>query len=342
MNQLKFSSLVIWTVLISLFLSCKDEHPAPVPEVFQFPSKVIHKIVVDNSGVKWFSTEKGIVSYNNLVWTSYSDAQNLTTGSVADLAVEITSGIKKLWLGTDIGLTSMEFGSTAISLLNYRTKNAGILADNVTALGIDGSNVKYIGTSKGLSILKDSKWDKFFGRKNEEILSQYKISGVGTATNGYIYAATQGGGVTRFKYTDAVSGATTYKRPWAWGLPSDTVYTVFVDGNEQWYGTFRGAGYHSTEFTKSDWITYTRTEGLICDSVYAIAKDLSGNMWFGTPKGVSKLSISPTDTTWTNYTTKDGLVADKVNTIAADIDGSVWFGTDKGISHFKSNIWEKF
>jgi len=123
---------------------------------------------------------------------------------------------------------------------------------------------------------------------------------------------------------------------------SDTVYTVFVDGNEQWYGTFRGAGYHSTEFTKSDWITYTRTEGLICDSVYAIAKDLSGNMWFGTPKGVSKLSISPTDTTWTNYTTKDGLVADKVNTIAADIDGSVWFGTDKGISHFKSNIWEKF
>lgn len=342
MSFYKFRSLIIMTVLISLFFSCKDDHPAPVPEVFQFPSKVIHKIVVDNSGVKWFSTEKGIVSYNNLVWTSYSDTQDLTTVSVADFAFEITSGIKKLWMGTNVGLTSLEFGSSAITVVNFSTKNAGILNDTVTALGIDGSNVKYIGTSKGLSILKDSKWDKFYGRKNEEILSKYKISSVATATNGYIYTTTQGGGVSVFKYTDAVSGATTFNKPWAWGLPSDTIYTVVADDIAQWYGTDKGVAYHSTEFTKSDWTTYTRTDGLVCDTVYSIAKDISGNIWFGTHKGVTKLSISPTDTTWTNYTTKDGLVADKVNTIAADIDGSVWFGTDKGISHLKSNIWEKF
>jgi ligand-binding sensor domain-containing protein len=89
-------------------------------------------------------------------------------------------------------------------------------------------------------------------------------------------------------------------------------------------------------------VTYTRTQGLICDSVYAIAKDLSGAIWIGTHKGVSKLNVSPTDTIWTNYTAKDGLVANKINAIAVDTDGSLWFGTDAGISHFADNHWVNF
>jgi len=324
---------------MSLFYSCKKDTPAPLPEVFTFPSKVIHKIVVDNTGVKWFATEKGVVSYDNIKWTKYSDDKNVTTGSVSDLVFDIAPGIKNLWLGTILGLSSFEFGTTAVSVVNYNTKSAGILSDSVTALGIDGSNVKYIGTSKGLSIYNGTKWDKFMGRTNEEILSRYKISSVSAATNGYIYAATQGGGVSRFKYTDAVSGATTYNKPWAWGLPSDTIMTVITDGVAQWFGTDKGIAYHSTELTKSDWITYTRiNDGLVCDTVYAIAKDLSGNMWFGTHKGVSKFS----NKVWTSFTMKDGLVANKVNTIAVDADGSLWFGTDLGISHLINNIWTNY
>jgi len=340
MKHFKFFSLIILTTIIFCFTNCKKD--PVVDEPFVMPSKVINKIVIDKQGVKWVATEKGVVSFDGSMWTTYSDDKDLSIGSIADITFDDATGIKKLWLASMVGLSAFDLGTSSISFMNYDTKTSEILDNTVTSVGVDGSNVKYVGTAKGLSILKDGKWDEFYGRKNEEILSMYKISGVGASTNGYIYAATQGGGVTRFKYTDAVSGATTYKQPWAWGLPSDTVYTVFVDGEVQWYGTFRGAAYHSTEMTKSDWVSYTRAEGLICDSVYAIAKDLSGNMWFGTHLGVSKLSISPTDTIWTNYTTKDGLVADKVNTIAADIDGSVWFGTDKGISHFKSNIWEKF
>jgi ligand-binding sensor domain-containing protein len=75
---------------------------------------------------------------------------------------------------------------------------------------------------------------------------------------------------------------------------------------------------------------------LVCDTVYAIAQDNTGNMWFGTHKGISKFSGSG----WTSYTKKDGLVADKVNTVEVDKDGSLWFGTDNGISHFTNGVWE--
>jgi len=337
---MKLRKLIFLPVLLILVLSCnKNDNPAP--EQFVFPSKVINKIIVDTSGLKWFATEKGVISYDGMKWTTYTDDKGLSTGPIADLAFDLATGIKSLLLASNVGLSAFEFGATAISFQNYNTTNSEILTDTISAIGVDGSNVKYIGTTKGLSILKEGKWAEFYGRRNQEILSRYKISSVAPASNGYVYVSTEGGGVSR--YCDAVSGQTTLNKPWAWGLPSDTVYTVVITQDScQWYGTDKGVGYHLSPYTKNDWITYTRTEGLICDSVYAIAKDLSGNMWFGTHKGVSKLSISPTDTIWTNYTTKDGLIANKVNAIAADLDGSVWFGTDEGISHFSNNKWEKF
>jgi ligand-binding sensor domain-containing protein len=335
---MKLRKLIILPVLLLFVLSC-NKNNNPTPEEFVFPSKVINRIVVDASGLKWFATEKGVISYDGARWTKYSDDKGLSNGPIADLGFEMASGIKNLLLASNVGLSAFGFEPGKISFQNYSTKNSEILDNTISAIGVDRSNVKYIGTTKGLSILKEGKWNEFYGRRNQEILSRYKISSVAPASKGYVYIATEGGGVSR--YCDAISGQTTLNKPWAW-LPSDTVYTVIITQDTcQWYGTDKGVAFHASEYTKNDWITYTRADGLICDSVYAIAKDLSGDIWFGTHKGVSKLHMS-TDTTWTSYTTKDGLVANKINAIAADLDGSVWFGTDEGISHFKNNTWVKF
>lgn len=331
MTKTKFWLIIMISFGINLFYSCDTDDP--VEEKFVFPSKVINKIVVDASGSKWFATGKGIISYDGLKWTSYTDQQNKTTGDISDIVFDRLSGAKKLWVGTQVGLSSFEFGPSAYTTENFNTSKDELLSDNVSALGVDELAVKYIGTSKGLSILKGDQWDEFYGRETEEILSEYRISSIAIAQNGYIYAATEGGGISRFKYTDAISGATTFNLPWSSGLPSQNVYAAITDGNAQWYGTDGGVAYHSTEKAKEDWTTYTRENGLICDTVYAIAKDPSGNVWFGTHKGVSKL----TGDKWQNYTVKEGLVANKVNAIAIDTDRSVWFGTDHGISHFTTD-----
>lgn len=338
MSKIKFCLLLFLSVIINLFYSCNNDDPV-VEEEFVFPSKVINKIIVDTNGAKWFATEKGVISFDGLKWTSYADDQKKTAGSVSDIVFDQLSGVRKLWLGTNAGLSFFEFGASSISTSNFNTSKDEILSDTVSALGIDNNAVKYIATSKGLSILKNDNWDEFYGRAGEKILAEFKISSVAVADNGYIYAATEGGGISRFKYTDAISGATTFNLPWAGGLPSENVLCAVTDGNAQWYGTDAGAAWHTSEFTKTDWTTYTRADGLICDTVYTIAKDLSGNIWFGTHKGVSKLAGNK----WQNYTVKDGLISNKVNTIAIDTDRSVWIGTDQGISHYTiDGKWENF
>ena len=338
-NQL--FSLGILAVLTLTFIGCKDKEP--VVKEFELPSRVINKIEIDNNGVKWIATEKGIVSYDGNLWTTYTGNEVLNNTAIDDLAFSNASGKNEMWLGSKLGATSFDYIASKIgSLTSYNVQLGGILADNVSAVDIDQHNVKYIGTTKGLSILKGTTWTPFMGRRNEEILSRYKITAIASTTNEWVYASTEGGGVTRFKYTaDGVSGATTLTTPYASGLKSDTVYTVIVvNGDHQWYGTKRGASLHTSEFTKTfeDWVYYSREDGLVCDTVYAIGKDITENIWFGTHKGVSKFN----GTTWENFTTKNGLIADKINTIAIDLDGSVWFGTDNGISHYKNNQWFNF
>jgi ligand-binding sensor domain-containing protein len=336
----KILNLGILVIITLSFSGCNDK--TPVAQTFKLPSRVINKIVIDKSGVKWFATGKGIVSFDGNLWTTYSGNAALNNNSISTLAQSDVSGKNEIWLGSKLGASTFNYTTNTIgSLISYTTKDKSLLSDTVSAIDIDQSNVKFIGTTKGLSILKGTHWASFVGRPTEEILSKYKISAVATTTNGWIYASTIGGGVSRFKYTDAVSGATTYNQPYASGLVSDTVYTVIaVNDGHQWYGTNKGASLHTSEFTKiqEDWVHYSRENGLICDSVYAIGKDLAGKIWFGTPKGVSMLK----DSTWVNYTTRDGLVANKINTIAIDLDGSVWFGTDDGISHLINNQWINF
>ncbi|MGE5426898.1 MAG: two-component regulator propeller domain-containing protein [Methylococcaceae bacterium] len=336
MKLIKPVSLGMIAIIALSFLGCNDDKD-PVKEEFKLPSQVIRKIEIDNDGVKWIATDKGLVALNGDVWYGFTGNDLLTKTAIEELAFSNASGKNELWLGSTLGAAFFDFNTTKLGTLTiFNKQQSGILADNISAIDIDKNNVKYIGTSAGLSILKGTSWNQFMGRNSEEILKEYKISAVATTQGGRIYAATEGGGVSSFKYTDAVSGATTFHQPWSRGLMSDTVYTVIVVENDnQWYGTNKGAALHTSEYAKADWESYTRAEGLICDTVYAIGKDQAGIVWFGTHKGISKFN----GTDWVSYTTKDGLIDNKINTLAIDKDGSVWFGTDKGISHFINNQW---
>jgi len=333
--KLKFPIFIILSlVLVSCDTDLKKE------DEFKFPSNLINKITIDSNGEKWIATAKGLVSYDGVKWTVYNENMYLNNLSINDLALEKDSITNKIWIATNVGATSFILGKNVIKTdKNYNTQNDSILDNNILAIDFGLDNVKYFGTSKGLSILKDNKWISFMGRKKEEILSEYEISSIASANDGWVYATTKGGGVSRFKYTDAITGATTFNQPWASGLKSDTVFTVFVDqDSHQWYGTNRGLAYHASPNTKSDWTSYSHEDGLICDTVYAINKDHSGKIWIGTNKGISTFN----GTKWEKFTTSNGLVNNQVYTIAVDLDGSIWFGTENGISHYSIGIWENF
>ena len=330
--------LLLLIVILSLFGCKKDD---PITTIDSLPSNVINKIIIDKQGVKWIATDKGLVSFDGITWKLYNITTPINEHSVTDVVFDTDMG---LWVSSLKGVfKSTPSGRDLTNVITYKSGQNSLLSDSVFAISSNNENVGFFGTSKGLSIMKDSNWKSFYGAwgtgSTDDFLAKNKITGIASAKNGWNYVSTKGGGVSRFKYTDAVSGATKFFMPWASGLKSDTVYTVIVvNENCQWYGTNQGAAYHTSEFTKADWTSYSTADGLASDSVYAIAQDLSGNTWFGTARGVSRFDNS----NWTTFTTADGLISNNIKTIAVDIDGSIWVGTDNGLSQYKSGNWIVF
>jgi len=324
-------------VLFVIIKGCKEDDKKVV---FELPSGVIYKIVCDKNGTKWIATDKGVVCYDGLEWNPYPDIPFENSFPVSDLNISSFTD-NEIWIGGTQGASYLKFSASEIlSSGNYSAQKNGLISDTISSLAVDPLNNKYFGTSLGLSIYNNDNWTVFYGRDLEPILQEYPIRAIATAKNGWIYAATYGGGVSRFKFADAVSAATTYNSDWS-GLRSDYVNTVIiVDDTCQWYGTNSGAAYHTSHLTKTltDWNRVTSADGLISDTVLSIAKDLNGNVWFGTSNGVSCLKNREI----VNYTSTDGLVSNKVNTISVDIDGSIWFGTDHGLSHFINNTWKSY
>lgn len=326
--------------IIVLFLSCKTDDPS---DISILPSNSIDKITIDKQGVKWFATDKGLVSFNGKTWKTYPNVNSLNK-PILDVFFDIFSVNSQLLVGTNEGALDVAVTSQNITVNNiYRQTSNQLLNDTVFSIATDNKNARYFGTPNGLSILKNSVWTSYDGRwgnkSADNFLTKMAITAIVSAKNGWNYVSTKGGGVSRFKYADAVSGATKYFQPWAYGLKSDTVFTVIIVNDScQWYGTTKGAAYHTSHNTKADWTSYSIANGLVSDTVYAIAQAVDGSVWFGTHRGVS---IFKNDS-WTNFTTKDGLIANKVNTLAIDTDGSVWFGTDEGISQYKQEIWKSF
>jgi len=324
------------------FVGCKPDQGITVETL---PSNVITKISIDKNGVKWIATSKGLVSFDGKNWTSYSKISSLYNQPTLDVILNETSSEKSFFASTNEGVIKGSFVNQSVSQSQtYRQVTTGLICDTVTKMTLNYINTVFLGTPKGLSILKDATWTSFDGhwgsQSNDNFLTTEKISGIAAAKNGWVYVTTKGGGVSCFKFVDAVTSATKYVQPWASGLRSDVVYTVvIVDDTCQWYGTDKGASYHTSRYTKKGWdLNYYATDGLASDSVYAIAKDATGNVWFGTERGVSMLK----DNAFTSYTTKDGLINNKINTLAIDIDGSVWFGTNTGISHLKDGKWSSY
>lgn len=340
MKSIKLISYLLLGFSIQ-FIGCKADDPSQDENL---PSNVITKITIDNQGIKWIATNKGLVSFNGKTWKLYSNNSSLNKTPILDIHLEKTSTIQKLWAGGFEGAFDASISGQNLTINNnFKQSNTGLLNDTVFSVATNDHSETFFGTQKGISILKNQLWTSFDGRwgnkSKDDFLTKHDITAIATAKNGWNYVSTKGGGVSRFQYTDAISGATKFFQPWANGLKSDTVFTVIIVNDTcQWYGTTKGAAYHTSHNTKADWTSYNHNNGLCSDTVYAIAQDLNNTVWFGTHNGLSKFS----DGTWKNYTVNDGLAANKINTVAIDIDGSVWLGTDNGISHFKNNNWKTY
>lgn len=141
-------------------------------------------------------------------------------------------------------------------------------------------------------------------------------------SKGYLWFATQGGGISRF------NGKVFKNFNKTDGLISNDVTFITEDkkGNI-WIATSEGV----SMFNGISFKNYSEKEGLSKGVVYWIYADDKNNIWFAIQEGgVNKFDGNK----FTAFTTKDGLPSNNVYSIIQDKKGDYWFSLSNGIAQF--------
>ncbi|MCB9225218.1 MAG: SpoIIE family protein phosphatase [Crocinitomicaceae bacterium] len=159
----------------------------------------------------------------------------------------------------------------------------------------------------------------------EEGLSRSGVFHIMQDKAGFLWIATEGGGVCKFdgrKFT-------IYTRQN--GLASENVEVIFQDDREViWFGTYEGLSY----FDGRSFHTLTIEDGLADDYIKSITQDSKGNIWVCTSKGIS--IIDPDEKGISGeFKFSFNLPQTKVRSVLAQGD-IVWIGTDRGIVKYQN------
>ena len=158
----------------------------------------------------------------------------------------------------------------------------------------------------------------------------------------------------------------------------DEIYSSYITGivmenSNLWIGTLNSGLY---KLNANSWTSYTSTDGIVNDTIRALAVDNDGNLWIGTKGGISKFDgtiwthninylnafVEPilyTSTgdvwvghytgaylfsidTWTKYTVSNGLISNHVMSFTVDCYDNVWTGTDSGLCMFDGSSWTHY
>ena len=307
--------------------------------------KVFRSVVVDNDNTKWFVSEQGIVSFDGEKWVLHNKNQKVATQDLNDVAYEVSQKGPRLWIASNKGATGTTLPFDAeTDVISYLIGNTPILSDSVKRVAAGKSPLRWFGTAKGVSAQSGEKWLKpdYDDYYPVELFRDYAITSMATNPGGdSLYVATKGAGVARMMRNDVdgISGASVYAQ---WGpilLPSDNIYSVFIESNgTKWFGTDKGIARHIGNNTLQNWKVYTIKDGLIDNFVQSIASDKTGQIWVGTKSGVSIYNGSA----WSSFTKDAGLNSNNILCIAVDQSGTVWLGTDDGVTSYEKGKFTNY
>ncbi len=184
----------------------------------------------------------------------------------------------------------------------------------------------------------DSQHYNFKRYSIEEGLPRSGVYSMIEDTKGFLWIATEGGGVSVF------DGENFKTYTVGDGLGHNIIRCVFEDDQGNlWFGT-QGKGV--TKFDGQEFTNYDVSSGLSNNIVRSIGQDNQGNLWFGTfGGGVCKFNLKNKDLEEgivECLTREDGLLHNRVRAMLKDSKGYMWFGTDGGISRFNGRTFENF
>ena len=312
------------------------------------PQVSVNAITQDKFGFLWFGTQGGLTRFDGREFKTFrseiDDPNSLADNSVWAIICDDHSNI---WIGTNGGLSKYDMRTEKFTNYRFDPKDSTTISDNsIRTLLLDSNGTLWIGTKNGgLNSCEIETTDQLvFQRygKNEhdkKTISSDYINDLYEDDAGYLWIATNGGGISRLNLNNIKQGFShyTYDAKNQNSISSNNVNVLFHSNTRGLFcGTDKGLdffdakneAFHDYEFEFND------IRSAVNKSVSSIAEDVRGNLWVGS-NGEGLMRIDKNDT-YFHFLPDDSansLSGSDVRALYIDKQGLLWIGTyESGIN----------
>jgi signal transduction histidine kinase/ligand-binding sensor domain-containing protein/DNA-binding response OmpR family regulator len=321
-------------------------------------SSLVSKIIQDNKGLIWVSTDHGGVTLidkkNNFSTSSLlnnpKDPNSISQNSITSLYKD-DNGL--IWLGTyKQGINCYNGNIVTFPRYNHQESNAkSIQYDDVNRFVEDKWGNLWIGTNGGGLIYFNRKNNTFKqyqhdpGNKNS--LSNNVIVSLCIDHEGVLWIGTYFGGL------DSYDGKTfthyRHNESDPLSLANDNVWEIYEDRDQQlWVGTL-GGGLDKLDRKSKHFEHFTykgaETSPVPLTYISALLQDRKGDLWIGTSFGIVVLKKNKAVPEYYYHTNdKTSLSHNNIFSFLEDSKGRIWVATREGLSLFnlQTNSFQVF
>ena len=317
----------------------------------QLSDNFVNIFAEDRRGRLWVGSINGLDRFDPVARTFQSfdeiapGSGGLTDYRVMALHIDRTGD---LWIGSrNSGLERFSEASRTVQRYPHRPGDpTSLSAAGVTSILEDSRRRLWIGTYRGGLNLLDRRTGRFSHHRHDpdhpDSMSSDRVLAMIEDRVGALWVGTHGGGLNRM---DPDTGSWTHYRhdpddPHS--LSSDSVLTVHEDAKgDLWIGT-QGGGLNRWQAAdrlagRVRFVRYTKQDGLLSETIYALLTDSEQRLWFSTNRGLSRLD--PRTGQIKHYNSSHGLQSDEFNHGASlrARNGRLYFGGINGFNAFHAD-----
>jgi signal transduction histidine kinase/ligand-binding sensor domain-containing protein len=275
---------------------------------------IVRQIAEDASGHLWFATAGGLSLYlkDERRFVTFTESDGLPSS----ILYSVGTLNSLIFLGTPEGLVQIEYQKPVLTTRQWSTAD-GLPSNRVFNVHAGRDGRLWIATAGGLAVRTDG----IIRPVRPPGLSWPEINSISEDRSGNIWVSTESGAFRLDDRPDAV-GYQFFSE--ANGFPTRQFYTVHEDreGN-MWFGTVtRGAA----KLVSQDILQYYTRDGLIDNTVVALARGWNGTLYIGTPVGLGAMEPSG------RFRTYSGLQHSNIWDIESDSAGILWLGSSSGMA----------
>ena len=272
---------------------------------------------IDNEGNIWFGHWSGGISKYNITNQQFEEVipKNIDSKKSIFSILQDTNGV--IWFATEgQGLIKLE--NENFSLI---TTSNGLCSNVVYALATDKEGTLWVGTTNGITQIKQGKYNK--------TLTSNSIRSLLPDRKGNMWIGTTDKGIFKISSDNQIKHYTT-----ANGLAHNYVRVMFEDASGNIFiGTYGGGvskylpQLELNNYNGSIFQTISTKHGLSNDKVLSIIQDREKNIWIGTYLYLNQYF----DEQFEIYGNNEGLTNSLVWSIIQDKNKNFWIGTEGGL-----------